>query len=196
MSMPRKPSALRAVFFCALRNSMQPVWPIGKLYRTEVPKCNRKLYSLVVSCTHHGKIPAAKSGFVCFADKIGFVFAFLVFSIYLCRLSCTGETRLGKACTGKAVLGQKSPKGREFGAVYGWAASVLTLCERAQTEAFLAATGVVCGAAVAWYFRTISCRRVKLIYRFVGLFLCENLVILVSAFLNGTKVAHLFDRCV
>lgn len=42
MSMPRKPSALRAVFFCALRNSMQPVWPIGKLYRTEVPKCNRK----------------------------------------------------------------------------------------------------------------------------------------------------------
>ena len=34
-------------------------------------------------------IPAAKSGFVCFADKIGFVFAFLVFclfSIYLCRL--------------------------------------------------------------------------------------------------------------
>ena len=34
-------------------------------------------------------IPAAKSGFVCFADKIGFVFAFLVFylfSIYLCRI--------------------------------------------------------------------------------------------------------------
>ena len=68
---------------------MQPVWLIGKLYRTKVPKCNRKLYSPVLSCTHHGKIPAAKSGFVCFADKIGFVFAFLVFylfSIYLCRL--------------------------------------------------------------------------------------------------------------
>ena len=61
---------------------MQPVWPIGKLYRTEVPKCNRKLYSLVVSCTHHGKILAAKSGFVCFADKIGFVFAFLVFYLF------------------------------------------------------------------------------------------------------------------
>ena len=58
---------------------MQPVWLIGKLYRTEVPKCNRKLYSPVLSCTHHGKIPAAKPGFVCFADKIGFVFAFLVF---------------------------------------------------------------------------------------------------------------------
>ena len=98
---------------------MQPVWLIGKLYRTEVPKCNRKLYSPVLSCTHHGKIPAAKPGFVCFADKIGFVFAFLVF---ICAdFSCTGETRPGKACAGKAVLGQKSPKGREFGVVYGWA---------------------------------------------------------------------------
>ena len=43
---------------------MQPVWLIGKLYRTEVPKCNRKLYSPVLSCTHHGKIPAAKSGVI------------------------------------------------------------------------------------------------------------------------------------
>ena len=98
---------------------MQPVWLIGKLYRTEVPKCNRKLYSPVLSCTHHGKIPAAKPGFVCFADKIGFVFAFLVF--ISAGFSCTGETRPGKACAGKAVLGQKSPKGREFGVVYGWA---------------------------------------------------------------------------
>ena len=100
---------------------MQPVWLIGKLYRTEVPKCNRKLYSPVLSCTHHGKIPAAKPGFVCFADKIGFVFAFLVFYLVFISagFSCTGETRLGKACAGKAVLGQKSPKGREFGAVYG-----------------------------------------------------------------------------
>ena len=102
---------------------MKPVWLIGKLYRTEVPKCNRKLYSPVLSCTHHGKIPAAKPGFVCFADKIGFVFAFLVFYLVFISagFSCTGETRLGKACAGKAVLGQKSPKGREFGVVYGWA---------------------------------------------------------------------------
>ena len=96
----------------------------------------------------------------------------------------------------KPFLGKKAPKAGNLGRYMAGRASVLTLCERAQTEAFLAATGVVCGAAVAWYFRTISCRKVNLIYRFVGLFLCENLVILVSAFLNGTKVAHLFDRCV
>ena len=173
---------------------MQPVWLIGKLYRTEVPKCNRKLYSPVLSCTHHGKIPAAKPGFVCFADKIGFVFAFLVF--ISAGFSCTGETRLGKACAGKAVLGQKAPKAGNLGRYMAGRASVLTLCERAQTEAFLAATGVVCGAAVAWYFRTISCRRVKLIYWFVGLFTCVNPVILVSTFLNGTKAAHLFYWCV
>lgn len=93
----------------------------------------------------------------------------------------------------KPFLGKKAPKAGNLGWYMAGRASVLTLCERAQTEAFLAATGVVCGAAVAWYFRTISCRRVKLIYRFVGLFLCENLVILVSAFLNETKTAHLFD---
>ena len=95
----------------------------------------------------------------------------------------------------KPFLGKKAPKAGNVGWYMAGRASVLTLCERAQTEAVLAATGVVCGAAVAWYFRTISCRRVKLIYRFVGLFLCENLVILVSAFLNGTKAAHLFDWC-
>ena len=44
--------------------------------------CNRKLYSPVLSCTHHCKIPTAKSGFVCFADKIGFVFSFLVFYLF------------------------------------------------------------------------------------------------------------------
>ena len=125
---------------------MQPVWLIGKLYRTEVPKCNRKLYSPVLSCTHHGKIPAAKSGFVCFADKIGFVFAFLVF--ISAGFSCTGETRLGKACAGKAVLGQKAPKAGNLGRYMAGRASVLTLCERAQTRAFLAATGAVCGDGV------------------------------------------------
>ena len=44
--------------------------------------------------------------------------------------------------------------------------------------------------------RTTSCRRVKLIYWFVGLFTCVNPVILVSTFLNGTKAAHLFYWCV
>ena len=96
----------------------------------------------------------------------------------------------------KPFLGKKAPKAGNLGWYMAGRASVLTLCERAQTEAFLAATGVVCGAAVAWYFRTISCRRVKLIYWFVGLFTCVNPVILVSTFLNGTKAAHLFDWCV
>jgi hypothetical protein len=77
--------------------------PVLLLYNFAGAVCNRKLYSPVLSCTHHGKIPAEKSGFVCFADKIGFVFAFLVF---ICAdFSCTGETRPGKACAGKAVLG-------------------------------------------------------------------------------------------
>jgi len=96
----------------------------------------------------------------------------------------------------KPFLGKKAPKAGNLGWYMAGRASVLTLCERAQTEAFLAATGVVCGAAVAWYFRTISCRRVKLIYWFVGLFTCVNPVILVSTFLNGTKAAHLFYWCV
>ena len=43
--------------------------------------------------------------------------------------------------------------------------------------------------------RTTSCWRLKLIYWFFELFTCENPVILVSAFLNGTKAAHLFERC-
>ena len=69
-------------------------------------------------------------------------------------------------------------------------------CELPQIGAFLAVTGAVCGAVVAWYFRTTSCRRVKLIYRFVGLFLCVNPVMSVSQFCNETKAAHLFKRCV
>ena len=93
----------------------------------------------------------------------------------------------------KPFLSKKAPKAGNLGRYLAGQATVPMWCERAQTGAFLAATGVVCGAAVAWYFRTISCRKVNLIYRFVGLFLCENLVILVSAFLNGTKTAHLFD---
>ena len=93
----------------------------------------------------------------------------------------------------KPFLGKKAPKAGNLGRYLAGQAPVPMWCERAQTGAFLAATGVVCGAAVAWDFRTITCRKVKLIYRFVGLFLCENLVILVSAFLNGTKTAHLFD---
>ena len=96
----------------------------------------------------------------------------------------------------KPFLGKKAPKAGNLGRYMAGRASMPTLCERAQTGAFLAVTGAVCGAAVAWHFRTTSCRRVKLIYWFVGLFTCVNPVILVSTFLNGTKAAHLFYWCV
>ncbi len=48
----------------------------------------------------------------------------------------------------KPFLGKKAPKAGNLGWYMAGRASVLTLCERAQTEAFLAATGVVCGDGV------------------------------------------------
>ena len=98
---------------------MKPVWLIGKLYRTEVPKCNRKLYSPVLSCTHHGKIPAAKSGFVCFADKIGLVFSFLVFYLfgYLFVQAFPVQVKpvRAKPAQEKPFLGKKAPKAGNLG---------------------------------------------------------------------------------
>ena len=106
----------------------------------------------MLSCTHHGKIPAAKSGFVCFADKIGLVFSFLVFYLFgylfVQAFPVPGETRPGKACAGKAFLGKKAPKAGNLGRYMAGRASMPTLCERAQTGAFLAATGAVCGDCV------------------------------------------------
>lgn len=55
----------------------------------------------------------------------------------------------------KPFLGKKAPKAGNLGRYLAGQATVPMWCERAQTGAFLAATGVVCGAAVAWYFRTI-----------------------------------------
>ena len=157
------------------------------------------MYSLVLSCTHHGKIPAAKSGFVCFADKIGFVFAFLVFylfSIYLCRLFLYRRNPSGQSLHRKSRSWAKASEAGNLGRYIAGRVSRRCDCECAQTGAFLAATGAVCGAAAAWYLRTTSCRRVKLIYWLVGLFTCENPVMSVSQFCNETKAAHLFERCV
>ena len=95
----------------------------------------------------------------------------------------------------KPFLDKKAPKAGNLER-YLAGHTVQIRFECAQTGAFLAATGAVCGAAVAWHFRTTSCRRVKLIYWFVGLFLCENLVMLIFVFLNETKAAYLYDRCV
>ena len=78
--------------------------------------------------------------------------------------------------------------------MFGWTGTASMRCERAQTGAFFEVTGAVCGDAVEWCLRTTSCQRVKLIYWFVGLFLRENLVRLVSQNLNETKTAHLFER--
>ena len=48
----------------------------------------------------------------------------------------------------KPFLGKKAPKAGNLGWYMAGRASVLTLCERAQTGAFLAATGAVCGDGV------------------------------------------------
>ena len=40
---------------------------------------------------------------------------------------------------------KKSPESGKFGAVFGWMSTAPTRCERAQTGAFLAATGAVWG---------------------------------------------------
>uniref|UniRef100_UPI0040281615 hypothetical protein n=1 Tax=Gemmiger formicilis TaxID=745368 RepID=UPI0040281615 len=53
------------------------------------------------------------------ANVVNIIFFFSILFIWL--LICAGENRPGNACTGKAVLGQKSLKDGEFGAVYGWA---------------------------------------------------------------------------
>ena len=152
----------------------------------------------MLSCTHHGKIPAEKFRFLCFADKIGLVFSFLVFYLfgYLFVQAFPVQVKPVRATPAqeKPFLGKKASKMGNLGRYMAGRASVLTRRERAQARAFLAVTGAVCGAAAAWYLRTTSCRRVKLIYWLVGLFLRGNSVMLVSAFLNEIKAAHLFER--
>ena len=135
----------------------------------------------MVSCTHHGKIPAEKFRFLCFADKIGLVFSFLVFYLfgYLFVQAFPVQVKPVRATPAqeKLFLGKKAPKMGDLGRYMAGRASVLTRRERAQARAILAVTGAVCGAAAALYLRTTSCRRVKLIYWFVGLFTCVNPVI-------------------
>ena len=68
--------------------------------------------------------------------------------------------------------------------------------ECAQTGVFLAATGggvrACRGVVLAYNFLLEG----KLIYGFVGLFTGKNPVMLVFMFLNETKAARLFERCV
>ena len=52
---------------------------------------------------------------------------------------------------------KKSPKSGDFRAVFDWTATAPIGCERAQTGAFLAVTGAVCGNAAEWCLCTTSC---------------------------------------
>ncbi len=94
------------------------------------------------------------------------------------------------------VVKQKSPESGDFGAVYGRAGIDANALRTRPNRGISRGDG---GGVRGWCrvgLRTTSCRRVKLIYWLVGLFLRGNSVILVSAFLNETKAAHLFERCV
>ena len=83
--------------------------------------------------------------------NIIFFFSILFIWLLICAgFSCTGENRPGNACTGKAVLGQKSLKDGEFGAVYGWAGIGTDAARARPKRAFLAATGAVCGNVAGW----------------------------------------------
>ena len=64
-----------------------------------------------------------KIRFLCFADKIEFVFAFLVFyllSVYLCGLFLYRRNPSGQSLHRKSRSWAKSPKGGDFRAVFGW----------------------------------------------------------------------------
>uniref|UniRef100_UPI003FEE3CCF hypothetical protein n=1 Tax=Gemmiger formicilis TaxID=745368 RepID=UPI003FEE3CCF len=61
------------------------------------------------------------------ANVVNIIFFFSILFIWL--LICAGENRPGNACTGKAVLGQKSLKDGEFGAIFGWEGTAPTRCE-------------------------------------------------------------------
>ena len=139
--------ALRAGFFCVLRNSMQPVWLIGKLYRTEVPKCNRKLYSPVVSCTHGRKTIAGRIQFFVVL-RIGYDSILVFYLVFICvGFTCTGKSSLGKSLCGKI----KNP--RKAGILGRYLAGRYTApigCELPQIGAFLAATRAVCRSAAEW----------------------------------------------
>lgn len=59
----------------------------NKLYRMIATVCNRKLYSLVLSCTHRSKTTVGKIQlFAVFLIGYDSILVFNLFSIYLCRI--------------------------------------------------------------------------------------------------------------
>ena len=91
---------------------------------------------------------------------------------------------------------KKSLESGEFRVVFGWTeyrADAVWMCpNRGVSRGDRDSVRGWCRVGL----RTTSCRRVKFHYCFVGVFLRENPVRLVFKFLNDTKAAHLFARCV
>lgn len=111
--------------------------------------CNRKLYSLVLSCTRCRKTRVGKIRFF-EALRIGYdsILVFYLFSYLFVRaFPVQAKPVWAKPAQEKPFLG-KSLKCGGFGAVFGWTATAPIQCEPAQTGAFFAATGAACGDVV------------------------------------------------
>ena len=99
--------------------------------------------------------------------------------MFICAgFSCTGETRPGKACTGKAVLGQKASEAGNLGRYLAGPSTAPMLCECAQTGAFLAVTGAVCGdccgVVLAYNFLLESKIYILILWAFPAWELCDT----------------------
>ena len=110
--------------------------------------CNRKLYSLVLSCTHHGKTRVGKIRlFVVLRMGYDSILVFNLFSyLFVQDLPVQGNPVQVNA----VVVKQKSPESGEFRVVLGWTSTTPVHRECAQTGASLAVTGAVCGNVAGW----------------------------------------------
>ena len=100
----------------------------------------------MVSCTHGRKTIAGRIQFFVVL-RIGYdsILVFYLFSyLFVLDLPVQGNPVQVNA----VVVKQKSPESGEFRVVFGWTGTTPMRCECAQTGAFLAVTGVVCGDGV------------------------------------------------
>ena len=118
------------------------------LYSLAGAVCNRKLYSLVLSCTHHGKTRVGKIRlFVVLRMGYDSILVFNLFSyLFVQDLPVQGNPVQVNA----VVVKQKSPESGEFRVVLGWTSTTPMHRECAQTGASLAAPGAVCGNVAGW----------------------------------------------
>ena len=99
----------------------------------------------MLSCTHPCKITVAKIRFFVVL-RIGYdsILVFYLFSyLFVQDLPVQGNPVQVNA----VVVKQKSLESGEFRVVFGWTSTTPMRCECAQTGAFLAAAGAVCGSA-------------------------------------------------